>query len=160
MEGYINNDTLVDDQISQLFQKDVKCNLCKNIFINPIICMKCQNAFCQKCIDDWKKSNEKCPNNCDNPEYQKCLGKKDILSKLKFICLGCGNEIQYDEAEKHHQSCCPDKTTSNSKVPVKRKLRKLESNEVNQYKKKGEEISYITGKKIIIINNLLFILYI
>ena len=87
------------------------------------------------------------------------FGCKRILYKLDAE-TDVGNEILYDEAEKHHKSCCPDKTTSNSKVPVKRKLRKLESNEVNQYKKKGEEISYITGKKIKIINNLLFISYI
>ena len=80
------------------------------------------------------------------------------MSKLKFICVGCGNEIQYDEAEKHHQSCCPDKTSSNTKIPKRPKIRKIESNEIDKYKKEGEEIEYITGKKKY--NYIFFILYI
>ena len=158
MESYVNNDTLVENDISKLFKDSIICPICNNIFTNPIICMKCQNTFCKKCIDNWNLNNQNCPKNCEDPVYQNCLVKKDILSKLKFICVGCGNEIQYDEAEKHHKSCCPDKTSSNTKIPKRPKIRKIESNEIDKYKKEGEEIEYITGKKKY--NYIFFILYI
>jgi hypothetical protein len=115
MELYVNNDTLVEDDISKIFKSSVICPLCKSILIKPFMCMKCQNVYCKKCIDNLSEKNEKCPNNCDSPTFQNCLVKKEILSKLYFCCVGCGKEIPYDEAEKHHISCCPDKTSSNLK---------------------------------------------
>ena len=89
--------------------------------------MKCQNVYCKKCIDNLSEKNEKCPNNCDSPTFQNCLGKKEILSKLYFSCVGCGKEIPYDEAEKHHTSCCPNKTSSN--------LKKKSTSKIIRYKK-------------------------
>ena len=157
MEEYVNNDTLKEDELSKLFKDSVTCPQCKNIFINPVICMTCQKVYCKKCIDNWSKNNQKCPNNCDKPDYQKCLGKNDILSKLKFICVGCKEEIGYDNAEKHHKSCCPGKTSAsleNTKTPSSEvRIKKLTSDEVNVLKSEGNEITYITGKKTILINN-------
>ena len=160
MEEYINNDTLVENEITQLLKSSIICPLCNNILINPLMCMSCQKTYCKKCIDNSSDNNIKCPNNCENPNYQKSIGKNEILSKLKFICVGCKKEIGYDEAQKHHDSCCPDKTSKNmdsNKTPDKPKIRKLQSEEVDKLKKKGKEITYMTGKKII--NLLIFILY-
>ena len=145
--------TIISDNIYQMFKDTVICPLCKSIFINPVMCLKCQNTYCQKCIDKWKQENEKCPDNCDEPNYQECKGKIDILSNLKFICVGCGIEITYKEAKDHHESCCPDKTSDN--IDIFKKLRKapevkmvkLSSQEVDALKKQGSEMSYITGKK-------------
>ena len=144
MEDYINNNTLVENEISTLFKDSFTCPLCKNVFINPYICMNCQKVYCKKCIDNWSKSNKKCPNNCEKPNYQECLGKKDILSKLKFKCSKCAGEIDYDDAERHHNSCT-GKTSSNT--PNEKRIKKLTSDEVNILKQEGNEITYITGKK-------------
>ena len=114
MDGYVDNITLVEDPISKLLKKSVTCPLCENILIEPMMC-KCQNVYCKACIDDWSKKNKKCPNNCNEPNYQKCIGKNDVLSKLKFRCLGCEEEILYNDAESHHKKCCPDKTISKLK---------------------------------------------
>lgn len=147
MEQYVNNDTLKEDEISKMFKDSATCPICKSILINPFICLKCQKAFCQKCIDKWKEKNENCPNGCKEPEYQKCIGKNDILSKLKFFCVGCQAEITYDKAESHHNSCCPGKTSSGF-VKNKSKIKRLSSEEVNKLKQQGSELTYITGKKI------------
>ena len=158
MEGYINNDTLVENDISTLLKSSIICPLCNNILINPLMCMSCQKTYCKKCFDNFSDNNTKC--NCENPNYQKSISKNEILSKLKFICVGCEKEIGYDEAQKHHDSCCPGKTSKkvdSNKTPKKAKIRRLQSEEVEKLKKEGNEITYITGKKII--NLYIFILY-
>ena len=63
---------------------------------------KLPKAFCKKCIDNWSKKSQQCPNRCNNPNYQKSIGKNDILSKLKFKCKGCDNPILYDNIRKHY----------------------------------------------------------
>ena len=151
MEDYVNQSTLIKDEIAKIFLPSVICSLCKNILIKPVMCMKCQNAYCKKCIDKWKEKNEKCPNGCDSADYQNNLSKKDILSKLKFGCDKCGQEILYDDAEKHHNSCQGEKSSKpikNIKVgntPDISKVKKLTPDEVSKMVEKGKEMIYMNG---------------
>ena len=115
MEGYINKDTIIENELSKIYISFSICPLCNNILIKPFMCMKCQKNYCKKCIDNWSKKSQKCPEGCIDPNYQNSIGNNDILSQLKFRCIGCGNEISYDEAQKHHDTCCPDKISSEQK---------------------------------------------
>ena len=105
MDELINTNTIVEDEIYNLFKDSVICPICKNILINPVLCLKCQDSFCQKCIDDKSKNNEECLNKCSEPSFQKSMGKNDILSKLKFNCQKCGGEYYYHEITKHNETC-------------------------------------------------------
>ena len=69
------------------------------------MCMKCQNVYCKNCIDKWNEKDNRCTNRCENPNYQKSLDRNDILSKLKFKCVKCDGEIEYNNVENHHNSC-------------------------------------------------------
>ena len=146
MEKYINKETVIEDNTYKILQSSVMCPLCKNIYIKPVMC-KCQNVYCQRCIDNWKKEHNTCPNNCENPEYQECLFKNEFLFKLKFYCVGCDKELAYNEAESHHNSCCPNKTSGDMDINKKRKskLVKLKPDEVAELRKKGSELTEITG---------------
>ena len=147
MEKYINNKTVIQDELYNLFKDAVTCQICQNILINPLMCLQCQNTFCKSCID---KNNETCPNNCNEPNFKKCSSKKDILSKLKFKCQKCQNEIYYDEVMKHQDNnCTPNNnllSINNTKVKQS-KLKKLSLEEVDKLKKKGNDIIYISCKK-------------
>jgi hypothetical protein len=151
MESYIIIDTIIKDEIYEIFSSSVTCRLCNNIYINPIMCIKCQNVYCKRCIDNWCKNEKKCPNQCESPDYRNCLAKNDILSKLKFSCVGCGEEIGYYEAEKHHNSCCPNMTSKDFKnnktneINKKKKLEKLSGEQIQQLREKGNEVTFITG---------------
>ena len=159
MEEYINDETIVEDEIYNLFKETVNCPLCLSILINPVICMKCQNVFCKKCADDWSKKDDKCPNRCVNPNYQKSIGKNDILSKLKFKCKKCGNKAYYDDIKIHIDSNCTEKIIKETEdkktieTPIKKekkepKIHKISTEEVENLKKEGKDVTYITGKKI------------
>ena len=143
--------TIVEDDIFNLFKDSILCCICKSILINPMMCIKCQNSYCKKCIDKWKEENKKCPNDCKEAEYQECKMKNDILFKLKITCVGCGKEINYNEAQQHHDSCCPHKTSADMNIKKMRKIpeikiKKLTNEEADKYVKEGNTMTYISGK--------------
>ena len=133
MENYINEETVVNNEIYQVFKDSVICPICSNILINPMMCMKCQNVYCKKCSDDWSKKNDKCPNRCDNPNYQRSLEKNNILSKLKFKCEKCGEQIFYENVQKHIENCQPTKDIN----VRQRRMKKLKKEEIDKIKQKG-----------------------
>lgn len=108
MEDYINDYTLIEDGYYKVFKDSVECPLCLGILINPVMCMNCQNSYCKKCVDSWSKKDDKCPNRCNNPNYQRSISKNEILSKLKFKCNGCKKEIQYENVKNHKNICCSE----------------------------------------------------
>lgn len=158
MEKYINEETIIEDEFYQKFKELIICPLCLNIFIKPVMCLKCQNVYCQKCVDDWSKKDEKCPNRCIEPNYQRSLAKNQLLSTLKFKCTICGESIDYDQAEKHHDFCInnKDRPEINIKSPDKLniiwdyiklpKMEKIPAKEVTKLRIFGNKITHITGK--------------
>ena len=148
MEKYININNIIENDIFKLFKDSVTCPLCHNILINPIMCMKCDGTFCKKCIDDWEKKNLKCPNNCNEPNYQQNSIKNDILYKLKFKCEECEEEIYYNEMKNHIDKCTHKKDLSQIYIKNNRGMKRLNPNEVEILKKKGNKIIFITRKNI------------
>lgn len=175
MEDYINDYTFIEDDYYQIFKDSIECPLCLGILINPVMCMNCQNVYCKKCVDSWSKKDDKCPNRCTNPNYQRSLSKNEILSKLKFQCNGCKKEIQYENVENHKKICCSElldtyeiiempedlKTPKSSDTPntsntpneyntpfcaFSNKIQILTQEEINNLKKSGKMMSYITSK--------------
>ena len=158
MKEYINDNTIIKDELYNAFKESVSCPLCLSSLINPVMCMKCQNVFCKKCINEWSKKDDKCVNRCTEPNYQKCIGKNDILSKLKFKCEACGNIIKYDEAKKHLSTCYPDKkfddentmgnqTQTQTQTNRPPKFEKISKDEIERLKGEGKDVTYISGKK-------------
>lgn len=48
------------------------CLICFKVLLDPMECTKCDTAFCNDCITQWKKSqSDRCPINCSDPEYKK-----------------------------------------------------------------------------------------
>jgi hypothetical protein len=135
MEGFIREDTIVEDAIYLSFKDSVICPICSNILINPVMCMKCQNVYCRKCIDEWSKKDNKCPNRCENPNYQRSLEKNNILSKLKFKCENCGEEVFYEKVKNHMDEC-----NINGNKVTKKRLKKLKIGEIEKLRKKVKPI--------------------
>ena len=147
MEKYINKNTLVEDDFYKLFQSSVICSICENIYINPVMCLKCQKVFCKRCVEKINENDGINQHNCEEPDYKKSLDKNEILSKLKFFCVGCEAQIVYSEAERHHESCCPGKTSNGMNFKNKIKIKKLTLKEIEKLRKQGKEVAYISGKQ-------------
>lgn len=145
MEKYINENTVVDDENYKFFKDFIKCPICQNILINPMICFGCQKAYCKKCIDEWSKNDDRCPNRCKNPTYQKNVEKNNMLSRLKFKCEKCGEKVEYDSVEKHMEICDKD-----NMINIKKKEEENNNNNKLKFKKlSGKEAEKLSkGKKL------------
>ena len=89
--------------LKQLNELSFKCNICKNIIINPHDCDICHSFFCFECI-----MNNSCPNKCIEFKIsQSSKGIKTLLSKLKFKCINeqCMENIPYNEILNHDEEC-------------------------------------------------------
>ena len=138
MEKYVNKDTILENDIFKIFESSIICPVCENIYINPNMCMKCQKVFCKGCIDKLNKNEVNNIHNCKDPSYISSPDKKDILSKLKFICVGCKEEFFYNDMENHHESCCPGKISDRKilkKDATKKKLQLVSKDEMAKLKK-------------------------
>ena len=116
------------------------------------MCMNCQNVYCKKCIDDWSKKDKRCPNRCDNPNYKRSIEKSNTLSKLKFKCEKCGEEISYDNVKKHADSCESNAIngeihTNNERI---KRIKKIKRQDIPKTKKNGKK-EYITSKQYLFI---------
>ena len=152
MEKYINDDTVVQDEIFKALKDSVICPICHCILINPMMCMGCQNVFCKKCADEWAEKEDRCPGRCKNQNYQKCIGKTDIiLSKLKFKCSVCGEKVAYDNIKSHMEICDKDYMENLKKNEEKENEKEKENNNKKiriQAIKKEDVSKYSHGEKI------------
>jgi len=139
MEQYANENTIIKNEMYDFFKDSITCQICLELMIEPVICLGCQNTFCKKCIEDWKKKDGLCPLKCNNPNIKDVIEKNNNIFKFKFKCIkGCGEEILFKDLKAHYISDCLSK---NKKIKV------LEKKEVAKYKKEtGEEVEHITSK--------------
>ena len=139
MEEYINEQTIVKDNIYDMFSDSIQCQICKVIMISPLICLKCQNRFCKKCMEQLKESEYKCPGKCEDPNITEVTEKNNYIKKFKFKCIkGCGKILKYEEIEFHYIEDCSLK---------RKKTKVMTPNETAEYKKKtGKDVPHLTSK--------------
>ena len=145
MDEFINNETIIKDDIYNVIKDSITCPICYNILKEPVMCMKCQNSFCKKCVD--KMENIKCPNKCEEPNYQKSMMKINILVKLKFKCKYCKSIMSYEDALKHKNVCCTELIGSYEIIEDFPKIQRLTGEQMSNLKKENDELTYITSKK-------------
>ena len=104
---YLDSSLLVNQKKFEGIEKDITCPICQGILNIPYFCNKCQNNFCNICINKWKEKNQKCPFRCESPEYIENKFLSRIFSELiKFKCeKDCGKVISYDEINTHFENC-------------------------------------------------------
>ena len=67
---FVDEDTIPDH---------LKCHMCYEVFLDPIMDMACQHTFCKECILSWIKSNN---NKNQKPSWPVC--RKNLCPKGKL----------------------------------------------------------------------------
>ena len=104
---FLDSSLLISHKKFETIEKDITCPICQGILNDPYFCNKCQNNFCDNCINKYKVKNNQCPFRCKNPEYINNLFLKRILNELlKFKCQkGCEEVISYKDVNNHYENC-------------------------------------------------------
>ena len=78
-----------DNLITNDNVEDLTCPICFYILNNPKSCSVEQNShsFCQRCIDNYLKQNDKCPTCKLFFKYEIKNEIKNKLTKLSFKCI-------------------------------------------------------------------------
>ena len=145
MEKYINEKTIVKNNIYDLFNESIKCPTCKCIMIEPVICLNCQNTFCKKCEQKLEESSENCPGKCNFPKFSVVNPKNNLITKFKFKCIkGCGQEILFNDIKSHYNTDC---------LAKRLKIKTLTPQQSAEFKEKTKgDTPHITSK----LNNNIF----
>ena len=103
MSSYI--DYVIKDEYFNSIKDEVTCSICYDLKIDPVMCTKCQNSYCSKCITNWQRTSSKCPFHCDSPNYTVARLVKNLLCKLNFKCKnGCNKIIPFEKLQTHYDN--------------------------------------------------------
>lgn len=143
MEEYVNEKTIIKNELYESLKDDITCSICQNLMINPVMCMNCMNIYCKKCIEKWKNKGGTCPNHCKEYNFRDVIEKNNHITKFKFKCIrGCGEEIAFQDINKHYSGNC------SQRKKAKKKLKTVTSKEAAEYKEKiGKDIPHVNSKK-------------
>ena len=130
MENLLNY--VIKNEFYNSIEEEIICPICKNIKIDPVMCSNCQNSYCSRCIEEWKKKSQFCPFKCFSPNYITPRIIKILLSKLTFKCKNsCEAIIPYDNLINHYDCECANIDDKEKNKNLIIKYNKLEK----EYKK-------------------------
>lgn len=139
LHDFMNEKCVVKSEYYKAVKDSIICLICMDIIVDPIMCVKCQNVYCKKCIENWDRVNKQCPIKCPYTKYRKCRVKAEILNKLKFECKKCKDIIDYENMPKHVYSDC-------NKIKINNDYYKENSLQFNGIFQKIEDKSIKTRK--------------
>lgn len=97
---YVNEDGI---------DSNLRCLICQQPLLNPMVGKQCEHAFCKVCINDWYKRDSSCPTCRSNTSFRP-LTTRIVLSQLDCLlvrCLHCNqNNIQRGDWSDHIQHRC------------------------------------------------------
>ena len=74
------------------------CNLCQQIFVNPLTTQCCRQTYCKDCIHNWLSINSVCPND------RRPVRQQDLIQSPKFV-VNILNNMRVKCV--HHLNGCP-----------------------------------------------------
>eukprot|EP00347_Sterkiella_histriomuscorum_P004689 403359482 len=135
---YIDPDLYIKISGEGDLENHYKCIICSGVVFDPVECKSCQNLYCKQCID---KSRYKCPNKCDNAQFQTIHRLlRNVLNKMTFRCQNyprCFVQLRYDQYKQHYDKCII-KSLSSLFEELQEENRALKGKSVNQEKKLEE----------------------
>jgi len=140
---YFDENSPIEDEYYKGIKNLVVCNYCNKILKNPMMCIECQGAFCQKCTDELTDENHK----CKKPTYSKNQGAIALLKNLKYLCNNCKNEIKQENIEAHlNEGCAKNENPTKLMDEIFRKktLQKLTQDEIKKLSEEKKKVNHLT----------------
>eukprot|EP00111_Clytia_hemisphaerica_P015471 TCONS_00045690-protein len=96
--------------VEKLDRDDIKCAICFMVLREPFQGSKCGHRYCKKCIEEFHEKNpKKCPQDWQDNEWFKDLGKEREILDLKIRCKnhrdGCTWQNELRDQEEHLKTC-------------------------------------------------------
>jgi len=148
-KDYFSDDCIVEDILFTSLKDLLICPLCKKIFNEPYMCSKCQNVYCKECLRNFSNFKS-CPNkdNCKSNKFVKSINKNELISKIKYKCKNCSEEVMRCNINSHLESDCEPKLQQSQTLleqyQTKKRLVKLSSKEMGEIDK--SKINHFTSK--------------
>ena len=150
-EDYFSDDCIVEDSLYKEIKSLLICPLCNKILKEPLMCSGCQNSYCLKCLENLSNITS-CPNKCNKNKFSKSISKNELLSKIKYKCKNCKEDIFQINIPAHLESNCQPKIKELNKKSLIR-LSPIEMKSIDK-----DNINHFTSKEIIINFNILNII--
>uniref|UniRef100_A0A7M5V8Y6 Uncharacterized protein n=1 Tax=Clytia hemisphaerica TaxID=252671 RepID=A0A7M5V8Y6_9CNID len=96
--------------VEKLDRDNIKCAICFMVLREPLQGSTCGHRYCKKCIEDFHEKNpKKCPQDWQDNEWFKDLGKEREILDLKIRCKnhrdGCTWQNELRDQEEHLKTC-------------------------------------------------------
>ena len=101
-EKNVNNQNKKNNENNPEFNIPVKCYICSNYPVEPLMCRFCSNIACEKCFLDKSKYNIRCKC-CFRKLIKEDLVPIPILSKIKNFLINNNNKNEIDKCLKHDE---------------------------------------------------------
>jgi Zinc finger, C3HC4 type (RING finger) len=84
----------------------LKCNICFEMFNNPVTLKNCGHTFCEICINQWKNNCPTCRSSIHNG-YIPAYNIKSMINNTIILCSNenCKKACSYDKIPNHLQIC-------------------------------------------------------
>ncbi|XP_066934050.1 calponin homology domain-containing protein DDB_G0272472-like [Clytia hemisphaerica] len=96
--------------VEKLDKDNIECVICFMVLREPLQGSKCGHRYCKKCIEEFHEKNpKKCPQDWQDNEWFKDLGKEREILDLKVRCKnhrdGCTWQNELRDQEEHLKTC-------------------------------------------------------
>ena len=102
---YIDDDCLIEDEFYNDIKEMIECKLCQKLLKTPMMCNVCGSAFCNNCVKKMQKKKDK-SHKCKKAKYIENKNVIKMMSKLKYLCRNCKNEVKKEDIENHLKQGC------------------------------------------------------
>lgn len=100
-----------DQYIRSSVKEELRCKICKNLFVEPVCCYKCYSIYCFGCIKRETDTHFRCPS-CFNIVFSEMMmyveaDYKENYKKYSVNCPheGCKESYNLNEIKQHLETC-------------------------------------------------------
>ena len=76
---------ITEDKINRILREVLRCNICYQIYDNPVNIKSCVHTFCKTCIEDYNRRIKKECVICRHPiETRRCMKEDNLLKEISI----------------------------------------------------------------------------